>query len=100
MRFASTSDGGLMCAAMAVLCCAPCVGLRDGIAKHLRAAMERARAKDPNLCACLCEASGVDKEGRARKVRAAHRTPPPRAYIHIDTRVHPSDPYIHTCASI
>lgn len=74
VRFASTQDGGLMCAAMAVLCCAPCVGLREGISKHLRAAMERQRVKEPNLCACHCEATGVDKEGRARKVvlRAAH----------------------------
>ena len=68
VRFASTQDGGLMCAAFAVLCCAPCVGLREGIAKHLRAAMERARVREPNLCACVCEASGVDKEGRPRKV--------------------------------
>jgi len=68
VRFASTHDGGLLCAATAVLCCAPCVGLREGIAKHLRAAMERARAREPNLCACICEASGTDKEGRARKV--------------------------------
>jgi|EP00900_Chrysochromulina_parva_P026460 hypothetical protein len=68
VRFASTQDGGLMCAAFAVLCCAPCVGLREGIAKHLRAAMERARAREPHLCACVCEASGVDDKGRARKV--------------------------------
>lgn len=48
--------------------------MREGISKHLRAAMERQRVKEPNLCACHCEATGVDKEGRARKVvlRAAH----------------------------
>lgn len=80
VRFASSHDGGLMCAALAVLCCAPCVGLRDGIAKHLRAAMERARRKEPHLCACLCEASGADKEGRPRKVvlLAAAPSPAPR----------------------
>lgn len=78
VRFASTQDGGLMCAAFAVLCCAPCVGLREGIAKHLRAAMERARAREPNLCACVCEASGIDKEGRPRKVilRMSHAAGP------------------------
>ena len=30
VRFASTQDGGLMCAAMAVLCCAPCVEAAGG----------------------------------------------------------------------
>ena len=84
VRFASTQDGGLMCAAMAVLCCAPCVGLREGIAKHLRAAMERQRALEPNLCACICEASGVDKEGKTRKVvlRASHPAGPAMMAAH------------------
>lgn len=73
-----------MCAAMAVLCCAPCVGLREGIAKHLRAAMERQRALEPKLCACLCEATGVDKEGKARKVvlRASHPSGPAAMAAH------------------
>jgi hypothetical protein len=84
VRFGSTQDGGLMCAAMAVLCCAPCVGLREGISKHLRAAMERQRALEPNLCACLCEATGVDKEGKPRKVvlRAAHPAGPAAMAAH------------------
>ena len=46
-----------MCAAFAVLCCAPCVGLREGIAKHLRAAMERARAA--KVRAAVGKACGV-----------------------------------------
>jgi len=84
VRFASTQDGGLLCAATAVLCCAPCVGLREGVAKHLRAAMERARAKEPSLCACVCEASGTDKEGKARKVvlRLSHREGPAAMTAH------------------
>ena len=84
VRFASTQDGGLMCAAMAVLCCAPCVGLREGISKHLRAAMERQRALEPKLCACLCEAVGVDKEGKQRKVvlRASHPNGPAAMAAH------------------
>jgi hypothetical protein len=84
VRFASTQDGGLMCAAYAVLCCAPCVGLKEGIAKHLRAAMERARAKEPNLCACIVEASGIDKEGRPRKVilRMSHADGPAAMAAH------------------
>ena len=78
VRFASTQDGGLMCAALAVLCCAPCVGLREGVSKHLRAAMERQRALEPKLCACLCEAAGYDKEGKPRRVvlRASHPSGP------------------------
>ena len=84
VRFASTQDGGLMCAATAVLCCAPCVGLREGISKHLRAAMQRQRNKEPNLCACICEASGVDKEGKPRKVilRASHPAGPAAMAAH------------------
>ena len=84
VRFASTQDGGLMCAAMAVLCCAPCVGLREGVGKHLRAAMERQRAKEPNLCALLCEANGADKEGKPRRVvlRASHPSGPAAMAAH------------------
>jgi hypothetical protein len=68
VRFASSQDGGLMCAAIAVLCCAPCVGLQEGVAKHLRAAMQRQQAKEPYLCTCVCEATGVDREGKPRRV--------------------------------
>lgn len=84
VRFASTQDGGLMCAATAVLCCAPCVGLREGISKHLRSAMQRQRAKEPNLCALLCEATGVDREGKPRKVvlRASHPAGPAAMAAH------------------
>jgi len=84
VRFGSTQDGGLMCAAMAVLCCAPCVGLREGVAKHLRAAMERQKKLEPNLCACICEATGVDKEGKARRVvlRASHPSGPAAMAAH------------------
>jgi hypothetical protein len=84
VRFSSTQDGGLMCAATAVLCCAPCVGLREGISKHLRSAMQRQRAKEPNLCSLLCEATGVDKEGKPRKVvlRASHPAGPAAMAAH------------------
>ena len=84
VRFASTQDGGLMCAATAVLCCAPCVGLREGISKHLRSAMQRQRAKEPNLCSCICEATGVDKERKPRKVvlRMSHNGGPAAMAAH------------------
>lgn len=73
-----------MCAAMAVLCCAPCVGLREGVSKHLRAAMERQRVLEPRLCACMCEASGYDKEGKPRRVvlRASHPSGPAAMAAH------------------
>ena len=47
-------------------------------------AMERQRALEPNLCACICEATGVDKEGKARKVvlRASHPNGPAAMAAH------------------
>ena len=67
-----------------MLCCAPCVGLREGISKHLRSAMQRQRAKEPNLCALICEVTGVDKEGKPRKVilRASHPAGPAAMAAH------------------
>ena len=60
------------------------MGLKEGIKSHLKAAAAAGRAKEPNLCACVCEATGTDGQGKPCKVvlRASHAQGPAMMAAH------------------